>query len=521
MAQRKGSDTRARPRENAGVSRRRFLKYSAGGAAALVVGAMIPGVSDNPVYAAIPVESLNFCIEDAVKHMVTDNAINPATCYFWLYKEKHLPAEVPGPLIFTTQGQTVIITITNELDEPHSFVIPGMFDSGPIPPGKAVTKSFSASKTGTFLYYDNLNPPVNRVMGLHGAFIVMPAKAVAGHKFTPYATPTPAVQSLFDDLGVKPWFPGLSWQQGDSRPDSFAQPFRQYIWVLHEASPVLFEEVGSLPPGVIFSAATFVDRFINDPFIATGTDNITTFNHKPQYFTVNGQSGHFSHNTPFIAPFLRVGEPCMIRILNAGLFSHCMHIHSNHQFVLSVNGVVQQSVQWVDVYPANPLDTVDWLNPFIRPPDVPNSLGIGRTDLSQPLPVDPTPVPEFGVVTLPDGTMVAGNTPAGVTTWPPIQELHMAIPKQGTMAGNVPIQGDLSPLCYPMHDHSEPTQTAQGGNYPLGLLAGMLFIGDRTLGPVVLNFPHRPQQFGPNFNTSPQPAAGPQPPFPEVMDGNV
>ena len=38
----------------------------------------------------------------------------------------------------------------------------------------------------------------------------------------------------------------------------------------------------------------------------------------------------------------------------------------------------------------------------------------------------------------------------------------------------------MSPLCYPMHDHSEPSQTAQGGNYNYGLISGIYFTGDRT-----------------------------------------
>lgn len=502
-------------------SRRDFMK----GVGILVVGTAIPGISDNPQVAAVQTQFLRFRVTDAIKQMVTHNAINEALNYFWLFKEDRLDAEVPGPLIFTTSGQTVQISVTNDLDEPHAFFIPGVFDSGPITPGATFSGSFVASKAGSFLYYDNLNAPVNRVMGLHGAFIVMPkAPAGPGHRITPYNVPTPAVQQLFDDLGAAPWFPGLAWEKGDPNPEFLAQAFRQYVWVLHEASPLLFQEVGAFPAGQDFPAADFVERFINDPFIPTGTGDFKgVFNRKPQYFTIDGQSGHFSHNTPFVSPFLRVGEPCVIRVLNAGLFTHCMHMHANHQYVIAVNGAPQKNVLWVDTFTSNPLDTFDWLCPFIRPPEVPNSLGIGRPDLSVPLPVVPAPIPAFGVIERPGGMVEAGDTPAGVTTWPPIQELHMAIPKVGTMAGDVPIHVPMSPLCYPMHDHSEPTQTAQGGNYPMGLLAGILFVGDRSLNaaPNILNFPNRPLQFGPDFNVSPQAAAGPLPPLPEVMEGNV
>src|SRR5207302_5357987 len=199
-------------------------------------------------------------------------------------------------------------------------------------------------------------------------------------------------------------------------------------------------------------------------------------------------SGHFSHNSPFITANLRVGEPCIIRVLNAGLWSHSLHIHANHVFVLAVNqkfsfqeGVAPGQIDnhlFLDTFTARPLDVWDWLVPFIRPPDVPNTGGSGFPD--PPLRVDPTPV-DFG-----DGP--GGKTPAGVTTWPPIQELHMAIPKLGTTIAGRPAHVPQSPLCYPMHDHSEPSQTAQGGNYNLGLIAGLNFIGDRNIDGGVLTF---------------------------------
>ncbi len=258
-----------------------------------------------------------------------------------------------------------------------------------------------------------------------------------------------------------------------------------------------------------------------------------------QYFTISGQSGHFAHNSPFVTPMLRVGEPALVRVLNAGLWTHSLHIHGNHVYVLKVNGVFNAVPEistatipalsdnhiWIDTFTAQPLDVWDWLIPYLQPGEVPNDLGIGRADLERFLPVIPDPVP-FGVVIQPDGTMVDGLTPAGVTTWPPVQELNMAIPKVGTKAGNVPIHVPLAPLCYPMHDHSEPTQTAQGGNYTQGMIAGLNVSGDRNtdgrLQPAgVITFPHAPVQFGPDFNISPQPPAGPTPPFPEIEEGNV
>lgn len=482
------------------IKRRDFLKYGLGGAAALIVGSEIPWLMENKAFAGVRVQTLNFRITDAMKNMVTHNSLNTAQCYFWIYKEDRFPAECPGPNIFTTQGDVVRLVITNDLDEPHSLFIPGMFNSGSIAPGQTVKKMFVAKKTGSFLYYDNLNPPVNRVMGLHGAFIVMPRTAAAGHKFTPYERPTSQVQQLFNDLGTS-HFPGLSWEQGDPINTPHTIPFRQYIWLLHQASPRLFQEVGELEPGNIYSASLFVNRFLNDPFIATSNDDRVTpledtFNRKPHFFTINGHSGHFASHNSFITPYHRVGEPVVIRVLNAGLWMHAMHLHANHFYVIAVNGRVQNNPIWVDTFDIYPLGTFDWLVPFVRPPDVPNARGIGLPD---------TPLTSLA------NPQIPGSTPHPV--WPPTEEMNFFFPTIGTLADplsppsptNPDISVQLSPLCFPMHDHNEPSQVAQGGNYNLGLMSGINFTGDRNTPGGVTTFPNAPLQH-PHNETGP--AAG-------------
>lgn len=568
------------------MKRRDFLKYTATGLGAIWVGTKIPPwVRNDRAFAQVANQALNFTITDALKDMVTHNDINIAQNYFWIYREATLPAESPGPLIFTLEGAAINLVVTNALDENHEFAIPGIgFTTGPIAPGATFTGVINvpALSAGTYLYFDTLNAPVNRVMGLHGAFIVMPNPATG----TPYNAAdlagAPHVARLFRDLGNdgnnSPWFPGLRWDEaGDNGPEFPPTPgFRQVVWVLHEASPNLFADVGNFPAGQDFPAAVFVDRFLNNSFTPDGKNKPPADQgDTPQYFTISGQSGHFSHNTPFICPFMRVGEPTVIRVLNAGLWTHCNHIHANHTYVLKVRsefsgfnqfnifedldpaavvGIVD-NVVWIDTFGAHPLDVWDWLAPYMQPPDVPNDLGVGRADLQRSLPVDPAPVPNFGIilgpptVADPGGRLRAGDTPAGENTWPPVQELNMAIPKAGTKIRGIPAHVQLSPMCYPMHDHSEPTQSAQGGNYNQGLIAGLNFIGDRNeqgrlrvpaadTGIVVaangvFTFPHAPLTFddpafgdaaaneravfGPDFNKSPQPPAGPQPPYEESM----
>jgi hypothetical protein len=447
------------------MKRRDFVKYAGGGLAALVVGSVLPAwVSNNSLLAVKQVQELTFTITDAIKDMITHNENNTAQCYFWLYKEANFPAEIPGPHIYTTVGSIIKVTITNELDEPHAFFIPGMVNSGPIPPGATKKIQFVASKAGTFLYYDNLNAPVNRIMGLHGALIVMPNEGVPGHKFTPYATPTPAVQQLFDDFGTTSHFPGLAWEQGDEA--THTPDFRQYVWVLHAVSSRLFADVGNYPPGRDYPAAQFISAYQRDRYRPDG------LNRKPDFFTINGQSGFFAAHNPYITPSHRVGEPAVIRILNAGLSLHSLHIHANHVYVTGVNGVVQNNVLWVDTYTVKPLDVIEWVVPFTRPPDVPNERGIGLADK----PLISIANPE-----------IKGSVPHPV--WPPTEELNTHFPKIGTKTGDVDISVRLSPICYPMHDHSETSQSSQGGNYGMGMMSGLDFIGDRNTPGGVTTFP--------------------------------
>lgn len=84
--------------------------------------------------------------------MVTHNSINKAQCYFWSYKEENFPVEIPVPYIFTTEGSTIKVFITNALDEPHAFFIQVMANSARFVPGSTKTFSFDF-----FAFYD-FNP---------------------------------------------------------------------------------------------------------------------------------------------------------------------------------------------------------------------------------------------------------------------------------------------------------------------------------------------------------------------------
>ena len=140
---------------------------------------------------------------------------------------------------------------------------------------------------------------------------------------------------------------------------------------------------------------------------------------RPDYFTINGRSGFYlSHNAPDVVPANYIGEPTLIRCMNAGLCTHSTHIHGNHVFGLAQGGsngavALETNIIERDVWPMEPLARCDLLLPYETPPDIP--------------------------------------------AFPMTQEPF--------------------PLRYVMHCHTEMSQTAAGGNYPQGMVTHWDLLG--------------------------------------------
>ena len=267
--------------------------------------------------------------------------------YSWAYASPVTGPNIPGPVIFATDGELIRIRINNTLDEPHGFAIAGLFEgafainSGPIPPGESRTIAFPAPPPGTYTYEDPVNFPVSRVLGLHGVLIVMPRAAVTGNALTPYRDPTPAVQQLFNDLGNSAHFPA---------PGEPWKPERTTIWVFSDIDPV-YNEMASL--NQVIDPGDFVSNFL------------------PRYFTVNGKTGYFGANDPDTSLMGRAGEPRLIRNVHVGLDTHSPHTHANHSYQLAINGLVESNVFWLDTWAMVPGDRKDMLYPMMPPPDIP------------------------------------------------------------------------------------------------------------------------------------------------------
>ena len=336
--------------------------------------------------------------------------VDGQTVFMWSFTDPQGVPRMPGPVFEVTEGEVIRVNVTNALTENHAFAIPGVAESSVITPGTTVAVDFTAPAAGTYLYLDPLNAPVNRVLGLHGPLVVLPK---LGN--TPYSVPTPSVQQLFNDLGTTTHFPPhASYLSLENRG---WQRERTRIWLMHQIDPAFNVRVQN---GETISPAEMNTNFL------------------PRYFTINGRSGVFSSHDPQTTLEGRIGQPLLVRILNAGLFTHSLHLHANHFYLTAVNNAVQENVFDIDSIHLFPEDRMDWLVPFIRPPDIPGDQAIPLRTL----------IPE---------------------------ELALIL-------GDVP----QSPLGYPMHCHMEPSQTAAGGNYPQGNVAHVDFLGDLD----GVDFPH-------------------------------
>ncbi|MDT4892314.1 MAG: hypothetical protein QOE97_1349 [Pseudonocardiales bacterium] len=91
-------------------------------------------------------------------------------------------ASLPGPQLVVNEGDTVTINVTNALPAAHtvSFEIPGIdfaAGSSDAAVGATVTRTFTASSPGTYLYQSGGDAGRQEAMGLSGALIVRSATA--------------------------------------------------------------------------------------------------------------------------------------------------------------------------------------------------------------------------------------------------------------------------------------------------------------------------------------------------------
>ena len=297
------------------MKRRTFLQFSSVGAASMLVGTAGVLNWQSRAYAATVAKTF----------VITEGFITQpdgVDVYFRGFSNNSASLNVPGESLIVNEGDTVQITIDNTLNTDHSFVIDALGVNETITAGNRRTFSFTASKPGSYLYYDGLNAPDNRLSGLHGGIAVMPS----GSNNQVYA-------------GSKTF-----------------KANHQHFWVFHDIDPA-------------WHTAFQNNRNPPNSFVA-------------RYFTLNGLSGRppgapgngdpaiDAMHDPRSALHGHLGDRTLIRCLNAGPAKHSIHIHANHMEWLTTNSKPRADVWYKDVVP---LDAngggVDVIFPFEPVPD--------------------------------------------------------------------------------------------------------------------------------------------------------
>lgn len=283
------------------MKRRDFLKTGIAGAAAFTLsGLTFMAPSRTDATAAVDV---TLAAESGFKTMIDGTDI-----YVWQFNDpvSSGPGELASGLL-VQEGETVNVTIENNLFLPINFVIPGVLNDSPVVlPGDSYTYTFTAPVAGSYMYFDDFNGPLSRALGLSGPLVVMP---VDGSSSLYSGGPT------FD---------------------------RQYTLVLNELDDRLNRAVYN---GQSYDMADY----------------------EPNYFFVNGLSypGTAKDDGTLVA--MSVGENVAIRFINTGLIISPQHFHGYHVYVDSRNRVPETKIIEKDTVVVHVGECVDVVLPVTQP----------------------------------------------------------------------------------------------------------------------------------------------------------
>lgn len=253
------------------------------------------------------IEGSTFSLTAKADYISTPDGVS---LLMWGYAANGGRAQYPGPTFIVNQGETVRITLTNELSMPVSIVFPGQANvraQGGAPglitqeaqPGDpvGVTYTFKATQPGTYLYHSGTRPELQVEMGLFGAIIVRP------YGFS-HAAP-----------------------RAYGHPDSAYD--HEYLFLLSEMDPRIHQTVE------FYGVAAL-----------EATDYLS--NYFPNYWFINGRCAPDTMLMPYspwlptqpydCMPRMHPGERLLMRLVGAGRDLHPFHHHGNHARLIARDG---------------------------------------------------------------------------------------------------------------------------------------------------------------------------------------
>ncbi len=250
--------------------------------------------------------------------------------------------QVPGPTLIVTEGQTVVVKLTNNLPTAAgntSILFPGfnVTAAGGVQgllaqeaaPGSSVTYTFTATSPGTRAYYSGTQGDLQVEMGLYGAIIVLP-KNVPSACTTGLHGANVQVEQAWGEKDFR-----LS-QAAYDHPSTCYD--REYLFQWAEMDTRIHRqaEAQSLATQGCTAGAPGCSL------------NVQTEPYHPAYFLINGRSmpdlmdpnyaAEYPHQPYNGNPHMHPGEQTLIRTVGQGRWQHPFHEHANHVRILARDG---------------------------------------------------------------------------------------------------------------------------------------------------------------------------------------
>jgi FtsP/CotA-like multicopper oxidase with cupredoxin domain len=251
--------------------------------------------------------------------------------------------QVPGPTLIVTEGQSVSITLTDNLPLSAgntSILFPGIQLTGTTggvvglltqeaAPGNPVTYTFTAPSPGTRTYYSGTQSDLQVEMGLYGVVIVLP-KTVPANCTSGLAAANLLVEAAHGESDFR-----LAAAATD-HPESCYD--REYLFQFAEMDPNIHRQAELQ----VQSAAAACTSGAGS---AGCSLNVPTEPYHPTYFLINGRSMpddmdsnyafQYPHQPYNGNPHVHAGEQLLLRIVGQGRWQHPFHEHANHVRILA------------------------------------------------------------------------------------------------------------------------------------------------------------------------------------------
>jgi FtsP/CotA-like multicopper oxidase with cupredoxin domain len=254
--------------------------------------------------------------------------------------------QVPGPTLIVTEGQTVTVTLTNNLPAAAgntSILFPGftVTATGGVQgalaaeaaPGNPVTYTFKATAPGTRAYYSGTQSDLQVEMGLYGAIIVLPSSPPA---VCTNGLPTTKVGG---NAAARAQWGEADFSLAKAAYDNPNTCYdREYLFQFAE-----------MDPRIHAAALAQVNATTGCTAGKAGCSLLVpTEPYQPAYFLINGRSmpddmdpnygGEYPHQPYNGNPHMHPGELTLIRTIGQGRWEHPFHEHANHVRILARDG---------------------------------------------------------------------------------------------------------------------------------------------------------------------------------------